>query len=162
MLFTDTFRQLQCRQWNKCTFHQHHGSRNTANGYQALYSNTIGTQNTANGYQALYSNTDRQLQCCQWSNGCFKLYAATMLPMGSRRSRAIPPATRIYPMDFKRFASTLPATTIPPMATRRFFLIIQATTIPLLEIQQVITAWQRQCLYRQRPAQAKPAATKCI
>jgi len=31
---------------------------NTANGHQALFSNTIGEFNTANGYQALYSNAD--------------------------------------------------------------------------------------------------------
>jgi len=33
------------------------GSNNTANGYNALYSNTTGSENTANGYQALYINT---------------------------------------------------------------------------------------------------------
>jgi hypothetical protein len=33
------------------------GFQNTANGYQALYSNATGNENTANGYQALYSNT---------------------------------------------------------------------------------------------------------
>ncbi|MFZ4550075.1 MAG: hypothetical protein ACOYN4_21685, partial [Bacteroidales bacterium] len=33
------------------------GSYNTANGYQALYSNTTGSVNTANGYMALTSNT---------------------------------------------------------------------------------------------------------
>ena len=33
------------------------GTENTANGYQALYSNTTGSQNAANGYQALFSNT---------------------------------------------------------------------------------------------------------
>lgn len=32
------------------------GYRNTATGYQALYSTTTGWDNTANGYQALYSN----------------------------------------------------------------------------------------------------------
>lgn len=34
------------------------GSSNTAIGDSALYSNTIGSFNTANGYQALYSNTE--------------------------------------------------------------------------------------------------------
>ena len=34
-----------------------YGACNTAAGYEALYSNTIGTANTAAGYQALYSNT---------------------------------------------------------------------------------------------------------
>jgi len=33
------------------------GIFNTANGFQALYSNTTGFQNTANGYRALYNNT---------------------------------------------------------------------------------------------------------
>lgn len=33
------------------------GVNNTATGWQALYSNTIGNQNTANGSHALYSNT---------------------------------------------------------------------------------------------------------
>jgi len=33
------------------------GSYNTANGFNALYSNTTGQQNTANGVNALYSNT---------------------------------------------------------------------------------------------------------
>jgi hypothetical protein len=33
------------------------GNGNTANGYQTLYSNTIGSNNTANGYQALKANT---------------------------------------------------------------------------------------------------------
>src|SRR5262245_4312604 len=33
------------------------GVNNTANGYEALYSNTTGSNNTANGHQALYSNT---------------------------------------------------------------------------------------------------------
>ena len=33
------------------------GSRNTANGYQSLYSNTTGYYNIANGYRSLYLNT---------------------------------------------------------------------------------------------------------
>ena len=33
------------------------GSDNTANGYRSLYSNTSGIDNTANGYRSLYSNT---------------------------------------------------------------------------------------------------------
>ncbi len=33
------------------------GINNTANGYQALFSNTSGGNNTANGYKSLYSNT---------------------------------------------------------------------------------------------------------
>jgi len=33
------------------------GNGNTANGYNTLYSNTTGSANTANGVQALYSNT---------------------------------------------------------------------------------------------------------
>ncbi|MDB9944412.1 tail fiber domain-containing protein [bacterium] len=34
------------------------GSWNTANGYQALFSNTVSNGNTATGYKALYSNTN--------------------------------------------------------------------------------------------------------
>jgi hypothetical protein len=33
------------------------GSQNTANGFEALFSNTTGYNNAANGFQALYSNT---------------------------------------------------------------------------------------------------------
>ena len=36
---------------------KHHRGENTANGYEALYSNTTGNNNTANGLNALYSNT---------------------------------------------------------------------------------------------------------
>ena len=39
------------------TSYTYYGSYNTANGTQALYSNTTGYYNTANGTQALYSNT---------------------------------------------------------------------------------------------------------
>ena len=38
-------------------FPRYPGSFNTANGVQALFSNTTGASNTANGYRALYSNT---------------------------------------------------------------------------------------------------------
>jgi len=34
------------------------GTRNTANGFNALYNDTSGRENTAIGFQALYSNTD--------------------------------------------------------------------------------------------------------
>jgi len=42
------------------------GSLNTANGYRALFSNTIGYLNTANGYRALRSNT---IGCFNTANG---------------------------------------------------------------------------------------------
>ena len=47
---------------------------NTANGYEALYSNTIGYDNTANGFNALYSNTDGWENT---ANGSIALYSNT-------------------------------------------------------------------------------------
>jgi hypothetical protein len=47
---------------------------NTANGYQALYSNTTGSNNTANGYQALYSNTTGGNNA---ANGLWALFSNT-------------------------------------------------------------------------------------
>ena len=48
---------LQHRKWCAGSPRQHHRCPNTANGSNALYSNTTGSNNTANGLQALYSNT---------------------------------------------------------------------------------------------------------
>ena len=48
--------------------------QNTANGYQALYSNTTGYQNTANGLNALYSNTTGYYNT---ANGLNALYSNT-------------------------------------------------------------------------------------
>jgi hypothetical protein len=50
-------------------------SSNTANGYQALFSNTTGGFNTASGYQALYSNTNRNYNT---ANGYKALYSNTL------------------------------------------------------------------------------------
>ena len=47
---------------------------NTANGYQALYSNTTGNFNTATGFQALYSNTTGAYNT---ANGFYALYSNT-------------------------------------------------------------------------------------
>ena len=51
------------------------GNNNTANGYRALYSNTIGNSNTANGYRALYSNTTGNSNT---ANGFRALYSNTL------------------------------------------------------------------------------------
>jgi hypothetical protein len=50
------------------------GSDNTANGFQALYSNTTGTDNTANGYAALSVNTTGFNNT---ANGMYTLHANT-------------------------------------------------------------------------------------
>jgi hypothetical protein len=50
------------------------GSYNTAQGYQALYSNTTGSYNTAQGYYALYSNTTGNRNSAQ---GYYALYSNT-------------------------------------------------------------------------------------
>lgn len=50
------------------------GNLNTANGHQALYSNTIGNLNTANGNQALYTNTTGDFNT---ANGHQALYSNT-------------------------------------------------------------------------------------
>ncbi|MEK7638491.1 MAG: hypothetical protein AAB375_03655, partial [Patescibacteria group bacterium] len=50
------------------------GGYNTANGYQALYSNTTGYKNTANGFQALNANT---VGIYNTANGAYALYANT-------------------------------------------------------------------------------------
>ena len=50
------------------------GHQNTANGYQALFSNTTGYYNTANGYQALLSNTEGTYNT---ANGYQALYSNT-------------------------------------------------------------------------------------
>jgi hypothetical protein len=48
---------------------------NTANGYQALYSNTVGYTNNAYGVQALYSNKGGVGNI---ANGVYALYSNTM------------------------------------------------------------------------------------
>jgi len=48
------------------------GSHQTANGYQALYSNTTGSDNAADGYQALFSNTTGNYNT---ANGVGALYS---------------------------------------------------------------------------------------
>ena len=47
------------------------GSQNTANGFQALYSNTTGSKNTANGSYALYSNTTGSYNSAQGYNALY-------------------------------------------------------------------------------------------
>ena len=46
-------------------------SSNTANGYQALYSNTTGYNNSANGYQALFNNTTGTNNTATGNNALF-------------------------------------------------------------------------------------------
>jgi hypothetical protein len=56
---------------------------NTANGFQALYSNTSGNTNTATGYQALYANTTPSENTAYGAQALYSNGNHTPFPLGS-------------------------------------------------------------------------------
>ena len=92
-------------------------SSNTANGYQALFSNITGGENTANGFQALYSNTMGNYNT---ANGVQALLATP--PAASNTADGLPCALEQHHWQLQhgqrcliaRFIATPPPTTTRP------------------------------------------------
>ena len=78
------------------------GNNNTANGLYALHSNTTGYNNTANGFQALYANTTGNNNT---ANGMYALYQHHRLLQHREWVQAL--------------STTPPAPTTPRMGIRR-------------------------------------------
>ena len=113
------------------------GIRNTAIGYQALYSNTTGGSNIAIGYNALYKNTTSGGNTALGIMRFITIQPTIMPPMDIMRFTPIQRALGMSPMGIIRFAPIRQAVTIPPMALIHFTTIQQAVTIPLLATLQM-------------------------
>jgi len=74
------------------------GSYNTANGFNALYSNTTGQQNTANGVNALYSNTTGSYNT---ANGVTSLRYNTTGNQNTANGIKMSSKTVAVPLNFK-------------------------------------------------------------